>query len=317
MSAWHEKYRERYKKLKEAGKPFFPYAVAKDTLVAVLILGVLSYLAWHFGAGLEELADPTDTTYNPRPEWYFLFLFQALKFFPGNLEAVAAVVLPGLTVVVLLLLPLIDRGPERHPLDRPFWTLLGAAAVAGFAALTWAGWRSPLTNPVVEKDPIALEGQRLYRDLNCSYCHVLGGHGGKVGPDLDRVLGARDEAWLVRHFRDPQSISPGTTMPKLNLLDEEIHALAVYLNSLGSGPYSAEAPKAFADNCAACHTLKGHGGDTGPDLSLIGSARDKAFLRKYIADPSKLNPSSSMPGFSGQLTGQQIEDLARYLSSLK
>src|SRR4029077_5706544 len=88
LSDWHQKYKERYARLKSAGKSFFPYAIFKDTLVAFLILGVVLALAHFWGAKLEDLADPTDTTYNPRPEWYFLFLFQALKFFPGKWEAV-------------------------------------------------------------------------------------------------------------------------------------------------------------------------------------------------------------------------------------
>ncbi|MBI5201611.1 MAG: c-type cytochrome [Elusimicrobia bacterium] len=317
MSDWHASYRERYKKLKEAGKPFFPHTVFKDALVAALLLAVLSWLAWHHGAALEDLADPTDTTYNPRPEWYFLFLFQALKFFPGHLEAVAAILLPGLGMGFLALLPFFDRGPERHPFDRPWLTLTGIGALAGFAGLTWAGYNSPLTNPIVEKDPVALEGQRIYRDLNCSYCHVLGGRGGKVGPNLDLALGTRDELWLTKHFRDPQSVTPGSTMPKLNLLDDEIHSLVAYLATLGGGPFTSEAPKLFAENCASCHMVKGKGGDMGPDLSLIGSAREKSFLRLYVSDPSKINPSSSMPGFAGQLTDAQIEDLSRYLASLR
>jgi mono/diheme cytochrome c family protein len=53
----------------------------------------------------------------------------------------------------------------------------------------------------------------------------------------------------------------------------------------------------------------------GPDLSLIGSARDKAYLKRYLKDPSKVNPSASMPGFAGQLTDVQLEDLARYLAA--
>ena len=59
---------------------------------------------------LEQLADPTDTTYIPRPEWYFLFLFQTLKLFDGPLEVVGSVVLPGLAVLALILVPFIDRG---------------------------------------------------------------------------------------------------------------------------------------------------------------------------------------------------------------
>ncbi|UPT75436.1 MAG: hypothetical protein M0D55_07045 [Elusimicrobiota bacterium] len=115
----------------------------KDVCVALAVLAVLYALAYYRPPELEALADPTDTRYNPRPEWYFLFLFQALKFFPGHLEAVAAIILPGLGVLLLAAVPLLDRGPKRHPFDRPIWTALGLASIAGFAALTWAGMASP------------------------------------------------------------------------------------------------------------------------------------------------------------------------------
>lgn len=317
MSGWYEEYRARYAALKKAGLPFFPHALFRDTLVAAAVLASVAFLAWRFGAGLEDLADATDATYNPRPEWYFLFLFQALKFFPGHLEAVAAVLLPGALLAALLAVPFLDRGPERHPLDRPFWTLLGIAALGGIAYLTWEGYRSPLTNPVVEKDPLVASGQRLYRDLKCAYCHSLAGKGGKVGPELDKVAADETEDWLAKHFRDPQAATPGSVMPKLNLLADEIQVLVAYMKSLGPGPYTEEAPKLFAESCVACHRVGNEGGDVGPDLSLIGSARDKAFLSRYIADPSRLNPASTMPGFKGQLTDLQIEDLARYLASLR
>ncbi|MBI2069618.1 MAG: c-type cytochrome [Elusimicrobia bacterium] len=313
---WHEEYKKKYKELKEAGKSFFPHTVFKDTLAALFILALLSFLAWHFGAGLEEPADPTDTTYNPRPEWYFLFMFQALKFFPGHLEAIAAVVFPGAAITVLILLPFLDRGPRRHIVDRKALTGLGIAALAGIAYLTWAGYKSPLTNPIVEKDPNVMAGMRLYRQLNCAYCHRIGGKGGGIGPELDKATAEETEEWLEKHFRDPQSVSPGSAMPKLNLLDDEIHALVAYMKSFGAGPYTKEAPKLFVENCAACHRIETEGADTGPDLSLIGSARDKAYIKKYIEDPSTLNPDSAMPGYKGQMTETQIEDLARYLSSL-
>lgn len=317
MENWHHEYKARYARLKEEGVSFFPYAVFKDTLVAFLLLCVLSYLAWHLGAELEDLADPTDTTYNPRPEWYFLFLFQALKFFPGNLEPIAAVVIPGAGLLLLLAVPFLDRGPRRHPLDRPLWTGLGVAALAGIAWLTWEGYHSPMTNPAVEKDPKALAGLRLYRDLRCVYCHRIAGKGGVVGPELDKVAGDESEEWLAKHFRDPKSVTPGSAMPKLNLLDDEIDALVAYMKSLGGGPFSPEAPKLFAENCAACHRIGKEGGDAGPELSVIGSARDKAYIKRYILDPAQANPSAAMPGFQGQLTDVQIEDLSRYLASLK
>ena len=316
MKDWHEAYRKRYAKLKEAGQSFFPHTVFKDTLVVFLVFVLLAFLAWKFGAGLESLADPTDATYNPRPEWYFLFLFQALKAFPGSLEPVVAVVLPGAAILVLLVLPLLDRGPNRHPLDRPLLTGIGVLALLVVGSLTVAGLRSPLVNPIQEKDPLVVAGRRIYQDMNCAYCHKIRGKGGIVGPELDKVAGNESIAWLEKHFRDPRSVTPGSTMPQLHLLDDEVVALAAYMKSLGGEPFTAEAPKLFAENCAVCHKIGKEGGEVGPDLSLIGSARDKAFLKHYINDPTVSNPATVMPAFKGQLTDVQIEDLARYLSSL-
>lgn len=317
MNDWHERYKRRYQRLKESGRPFFPDAVAKDAVVAVLLFAVLAGLAWRYGAGLEAPADPTDSTYNPRPEWYFLFLFQALKLFPGRLESVAAVLLPAAGLLFLALVPFIDRGPERGMRARPAWTTLGLAAAAGFAGLTWASLRSPMINPSVEKAPEVAEGRRLYRELKCAYCHSLDGAGGRIGPELDSVAAERDAQWLSRHFKNPQATSPGSTMPKLDLLDEEVGALVAYLESLpGAEPFTEQAPRVFAESCASCHRVGGEGGEVGPDLSSIGLAREKAYLKRYIEDPSRFNTASAMPGFKGQLSDTQIEDLARYLAAL-
>ena len=316
MPDWHEEYRRRYASLKEKGKSFFPYAVFKDMVVACLVLCLLGFLALRVGAPLENLADPTDSTYNPRPEWYFLFLFQVLKFFPGRLEAVAAVVFPCLAVLLLLLVPLLDKGPARHPLDRPLWTGLGLFVFSGIVWLTWAGARSPLVNPILKTDPLVLAGQRLYRELRCAYCHMIRGAGGVVGPELDKVVGNKTDAWLASHFHDPQAESPGSVMPTLQLLEDEIQALVAYMKSLAVQPFTEEAPKLFAANCAACHRIGKAGGASGPDLSRIGSVRDATSIKQYIEDPSRMNPDSAMPSYQGQLTEVQIEDLARYLSSL-
>lgn len=315
MSAWHADYRARYAKLKAEGLSFFPFTVFKDTIAVAVVFAVLVALALKVGAGLEDLADPTDTTYNPRPEWYFLFLFQALKFFPGALEPVAAVVVPGVAVLALVLLPFLDTGPQRHVLDRPGLTALGLAVLAGMGWLTWQGWRSPLLNPIVERDPQVESGRRLFASLRCAYCHSIAGKGGHVGPDLAAVADTESEEWLAKHFRDPQAMSPHTSMPKLNLLDDEITGLVAYVKSLGvGGAFTPEAPKLFEANCAMCHKIKGEGGDVGPDLSLIGTARDKAFIRRYVTDPTQVNPTSAMPGFRGTLTETAIEDLARFLA---
>ena len=74
-----EQYLREYSILKNQGKPFFPYAVAKDSLMACVTLVVIILMAILFGAELGPKADPTTTTYTPRPEWYFFFLFELLR----------------------------------------------------------------------------------------------------------------------------------------------------------------------------------------------------------------------------------------------
>ncbi|MDD5656723.1 MAG: cytochrome b N-terminal domain-containing protein [Elusimicrobia bacterium] len=311
---WQDEYRRRYALAKEEGMPFFPNAVLMDIVACVLAVVLLTALALHYGAPLENPADPTDVSYNPRPAWYFLFLFEALKGFPGWLEPLAAVVLPGAALLALLLVPFLDRGSRRHPLDRPFWSGLGAAALAGLSALTIMGARSPLTNPEVRENQGIVEGKRLYRRLDCGYCHQVAGRGGKIGPALDKIAQPHPAPWLEAHFRNPQALVPGSVMPKLNLLPDEINALTAYVRLLEPKvSYTPRAPELFMANCAVCHTLDGKGGRVGPDLTHIGSVRGTGYLRRYIADPTRFYPNAVMPSFKNRLTEVQIEDIARFL----
>lgn len=89
---------------------FWPEQLFLDTLFALLVLGVIiGLLLWEGGANLDAPADPASSDYPARPEWYFLFLFQMLKYFPGEMEVVGTIVVPTAIVVVLLLLPLFDK----------------------------------------------------------------------------------------------------------------------------------------------------------------------------------------------------------------
>src|SRR5437764_14658989 len=135
-----EQYLREYSVLKNQGKPFFPYAVAKDgTMAAIVLLGIIA-MAIIFGAELGPKADPTTTTYTPRPEWYFFFLFELLRVVkPPALVFIATVGIPTICLVLLLLLPFYDRGPERNPLKRPIATLTGIAVIAAMAYLTIEG----------------------------------------------------------------------------------------------------------------------------------------------------------------------------------
>ena len=110
---------DEYHVQKEAGEPFYPYSLSKDAAAALIVFVAIIVLAWRFPAEVGQFPDPTDTNYNPLPEWYFLFLFQFLKYFPGSLEPVVAVVLPSLAILGLLVLPFVDLRLLRNPLDCP------------------------------------------------------------------------------------------------------------------------------------------------------------------------------------------------------
>src|SRR4030095_4589983 len=93
---------------------FYPYQAARDLTVAIAVGVLLAALAWKGAPALEPPADPTSSDYVPRPEWYFLGLFQLLKYFPGRWEIVGALIVPGVVGLWLFLLPWIDRGRTRE-----------------------------------------------------------------------------------------------------------------------------------------------------------------------------------------------------------
>ncbi len=94
---------EKYYKAKQKGVKFYPDIIFKDALISFSIFLLLIGLATFLGVATEPKADPSDTSYVPRPEWYFLWLFEMLKFFPGAIEWVGTVVVPGILVRAVVL----------------------------------------------------------------------------------------------------------------------------------------------------------------------------------------------------------------------
>src|ERR1700728_2287892 len=135
-----EEYLREYASLRARGKPFFPYAVAKDSIMAVIVMAVIITMSLVLGAELGSKANPTTTTYVPRPEWYFFFLFEVLRVIkPPSLVPLATIGVPTIGMILLFLLPFYDRGPERHPLRRPIATISGICVIAAMGYLTYLG----------------------------------------------------------------------------------------------------------------------------------------------------------------------------------
>src|SRR5215213_4230932 len=154
-----------YAILKTQGKPFFPYAVTKDAAMACVVLLSIIVMSLMFGAELGPKADPTTTTYVPRPEWYFFFLFELLRVIkPALLTPVATIGVPTICMILLFLLPFYDRNPERRPERRPIATAAGIFTIIAIAYLTYLGANAGSPTAIEMEPPpevIAQGGQTL------------------------------------------------------------------------------------------------------------------------------------------------------------
>ena len=127
----------------EGGKPFYPDQVFEDVVGMLILFVVLAAVALFVPVPLDDVADPTNASYDPRPEWYFLFLFQLLKYFQGPLEIVGTFVIPTVGILLLLFLPFLDRSARAVLWKRPVALTVTTVCVAAIAGLTFLGVSSP------------------------------------------------------------------------------------------------------------------------------------------------------------------------------
>ena len=228
-----EQYLREYSILKGQGKPFFPYAVAKDSLMACIVLLVIIVMALLFGAELGPKADPTTTTYTPRPEWYFFFLFELLRVVkPPELVFLATIGIPTICLVLLLLLPFFDRGPERHPLRRPIATTAGIATIAAMAYLTILGALAGSPTEIeLATQPQFEEGKEVTASSGCLGCHKIGENGNTLGPNLTDIGSRLGKQAIARTL-----VNPTSPMPSYSSLRQEnpqqFDQLVDYVSSL-------------------------------------------------------------------------------------
>lgn len=272
-----QEYMEKYKKEKEKGVPFFPDILFKDAVISLVIFIALVVLAYFVGAPLEPRADPADTSYTPRPEWYFLFLFQLLKYFPGSLEVIGVFIIPSVAIILLIALPLIDRSPKRHFLRRPI--ILGATilSVIGVLFLTIQSNREiPPPQEVVGGDPTAI----LYTE-NCAPCH---------GPSISVPAGVNLHEVIAQGQHEDMPAWSG------DLTSDEIDALAGFI-------ISPAGSKLFTDNCSECHEVS----------ELVAS--DPIALRESIQLGLEYEPHTDLeiPDWSTSIGQEEQTTLLNFL----
>ena len=213
----HDRYAREYAAEKHEGHPFYR-SLLKDAIVAAVIIAVVATLAIAVGAPLEAQADPNAVGYVPRPEWYFLDMFQMLWYVSGPAEPLIIFLAGTVGIAVFFLLPLLDRGRERHPRKRPLATALGILAVVAVVALTVQGATAPVasSDTTVHVDTTSLTaaqnaGLKVYQTEGCGACHLLAGHGGTAGPDLSHVASRRASPAIQQQILTPRDKMPPYT----------------------------------------------------------------------------------------------------------
>jgi ubiquinol-cytochrome c reductase cytochrome b subunit len=228
-----EAYEREYAAEKTAGKPFW-HALIKDGIVAVILLVVIFALALGPGAPLDARADPNSTNFVPRPEWYFLDLFQLLWYFTGDQEPLLIFLVFTVAAAIFVLVPFLDRGSARHPLRRPFAMAFTGAVVLGVVGLTYLGATATPAGQVnvpatAGMTPTQLSGLGVYNSSGCTSCHQIHCLGGHTGPDLSKA-GFRWEAADIKQ----QLVTPkDAKMPSYSgLSGQQLSDLLEYLTGL-------------------------------------------------------------------------------------
>jgi menaquinol-cytochrome c reductase cytochrome b/c subunit len=238
--AQKEAYLRDYSILKNEGKPFFPYAVAKDGTMALIVMLVIIFLALLFGAELGPKANPTTTTYVPRPDWYFYFLFEVLRVMKNvpTFTPMAAIGVPTIAMILLFLLPFYDRSPERRIERRPIALAAGIATIGAMAYLTYTGANTGSPNSVDMKPPSSLTasqkstfvaGELVVGQSGCLACHVIGSNGNNgPGPNLTHVGSLLPMGAIASTLRNPTAPMPSFR----NLPPQKFQNLVGFLSEL-------------------------------------------------------------------------------------
>jgi quinol---cytochrome c reductase cytochrome c subunit, bacillus type len=260
---------KRYKEdVQKRGKAFFPHAMFHDTvmslIVVVVIIGLACIWKWttpgdHTGTGAGWLgplysdpADPGTTSFVPRPDWYFYFLFYLLRIFKWPDSVILGTVgIPTIIMVLLVALPFLDRRQERRLSHRPVAVVITILTVLAMGTLTWKGATAKealgsetigLVGDWTKKNnlpPAAVPGAKLFAQSGCLTCHTyLGSGSSNLGaPDLSDIgnkgLGIQTQ---IQHLKDPSSVTPGSPMPSFAALgDENLRKLAIFLEASKGG----------------------------------------------------------------------------------
>jgi mono/diheme cytochrome c family protein len=281
--------------LRSQEEPFWPKQALKDGILALIFLVSLGLWTSYNPAPLEAQADPSQP-YEARPEWYFMFLFQALRYFHGPYEIVGTFVLPTTSFLILFFWPFLDRNPQRDPRRRPVAIGLLGLGTAGLLGLTIFAIATDvrMTEPeqVVAKAPTPpsesagpiqrADVAKVYNE-NCASCHGVDGSGKQIRAGMPTIPDFTSLAWQLSQtdleitHRIVDGNEPLMPAYRDKLAQRQMLALTVYVRAFAIGPFTPEAPKPaepapppptaahmppvqlYRAYCLACHDTDGSG----------------------------------------------------------
>ncbi|MGA9041235.1 MAG: cytochrome b N-terminal domain-containing protein [Terriglobales bacterium] len=251
---------------KQKTELFYPRQVLMDlSLTALLIVG-LGLLCFFVPMQLGPSANPADAQYIPRPEWYYLPIFQWLKYWHGSAAIIGVLVIPALIALAVLALPFLDRSLERRPWKRPIamgayafllLSLVGLALRSQYLDRHDSGVAQQLAKQKAEEneysqqpfepelssaslaaanvtlaDPLAAKGKTIFEGLSCNACHGDGGVGTAAAPALIGLSTKLSPDQLAELFKHPTTKMTAGGMPPIELSPEDVKSLIAYVESL-------------------------------------------------------------------------------------
>ena len=248
---------------------FYPRQMLMDIAFTTALILALGALAWRLPAELGPEANAADTRFLPRPEWYYVPMFQWLKYWEGQRAVIGIFVIPMLVAALFAGLPFIDRGSERRPWRRPFTVGACAALMLALLGLGMTSYEQDRLDPAVARqldaqrdamgvfmsqpfepdasarslrgenaalaalaNPLVAHGRALFEAESCDACHGPDGHGSESGPSLVGAAGRHPDGALSRVIRTPTAKMAESGMQPLDIPDDDLAALTAYVAGL-------------------------------------------------------------------------------------